>query len=46
MISNVPEGFDGAEKFSDQQTSGYLISFNAIKLLSHSTVATIGFKLY
>ena len=39
--SNVLEGFDGVDKSSYEQTRGYLILFNAIKLLSHSTFALI-----
>ena len=31
-ISNVQEGFDGVDKSSYEQTRGYLILFNAIKL--------------
>ena len=37
-ISNVLEGFDGVDKSSCEQTHGYLILFNAIKLLSHSVI--------
>ena len=35
-ISNVLEGFDGVDKSSYEQTRGYLILFNAIKLLLYS----------
>ena len=47
MINNVPEGLDGVNKLSYEQTSGI---FNFIQrnyaFITDSTFATIRFKLY